>query len=287
MVVAEDRLKVGTAFLSGLLMQDPFYFLNNNFWSDGRLVLTFVLSLVIIVFLRYLVFAWLYKAAIEWLTKSSRNQFMGRQKQVRREIGWAFMSPVVFVVLASIGWWFYQQGFTRVYTDPSQYPLWYLIISPVQLLVLYETYYYWLHRWMHLPKVFRVVHKIHHESRYPTVFTSFAFHPLEAFLQLGFFPLIILVIPFHYFTLFIVFTLMSVSAVINHSGVEIFRSRFLLNHVISSTHHDWHHTCFNRNYGLYFTWWDKWMKTEKDDDAQVGPANTHHIHQRTSHSQGG
>ncbi|HYF68723.1 MAG TPA: sterol desaturase family protein [Ohtaekwangia sp.] len=247
-------------------MEDLFYFLDHNFWNNGRLALTFVMSLVIIVFVRYLFFAWAYKTILEWLTRSSRNKIMGKQKQIRREIWWAFVSTLVFVALACIAWWLYQQGLTRVYEETSRYPLWYLIISPVLLLVLYETYYYWLHRWMHSPKVFRVVHRIHHESLHPTVFTSFAFHPLEAFLQLVFFPLIVLLIPFHYITLLIVFTIMSVSAVVNHSGVEIFRNRSLLNHVISSTHHDTHHKHFNHNFGLYFTWWDKWMKTEKTNE---------------------
>lgn len=251
-------------------MQDLFYFLDHNFWNNGRLALTFVMSLVVIVFLRYLFFAWAYKTVIEWLTESSRNKFTGNQKQIRREILWAFVSTLVFVGLACIGWWLYQQGVTRVYEETSRYPLWYLIVSPLLLLVLYETYYYWLHRWMHSPKVFRIVHRIHHESVHPTVFTSFAFHPLEAFLQLVFFPIIILLIPFHYITLFTVFTIMSVSAVVNHSGVEIFRNRFLLKHVISATHHDVHHRHFNHNFGLYFTWWDKWMKTEKTNETISG-----------------
>lgn len=246
-------------------MHDPLYFLDSNFWQNGRSVTLFVTSLALIVFLRYLLLAWIYKFTIEWLTGSGRNRFSGRQKQIFREILWASSSSLVFVALACAGWWMYQQNLTRVYTNTDEYPVWYLMVSPLLLLVLYETYYYWLHRWMHLPKVFRLVHRVHHESRQPTVFTSFAFHPLEAFLQMAFFPFVILVIPFHYAVLFIVFTLMSLSAVINHSGVEIFRSRFVLQHLISSTHHDKHHTYFNRNFGLYFTWWDKWMKTEKDE----------------------
>ncbi|MBB3167458.1 sterol desaturase family protein [Simiduia aestuariiviva] len=28
------------------------------------------------------------------------------------------------------------------------------------------------------------------------------------------------------------------------------------------THYDLHHQKFNGNYGLYFTWWDRWMGTE-------------------------
>jgi sterol desaturase/sphingolipid hydroxylase (fatty acid hydroxylase superfamily) len=30
----------------------------------------------------------------------------------------------------------------------------------------------------------------------------------------------------------------------------------------TTTHHDMHHQQFNGNYGLYFTWWDRWMGTE-------------------------
>lgn len=243
------------------------YFLDRQFWHEGWLVAAFVVSLAVVVFVRYLFAAWIYKTILELLTKSSRNRFDEKRKQMYREIRWAFFSTLVFVLLACVAWWLYQHGETRVYLRADQYSWWYLFISPFLLLILYETYYYWLHRWMHFPKVFRIVHRVHHESRQPTVFTSFAFHPLEAFLQLIFFPLIILLIPFHYTALFIVFTLMSVSAVINHSGVEIFRSRFLLNHVIGSTHHDRHHTNFKHNFGLYFTWWDKWMRTEKNEDA--------------------
>lgn len=247
-------------------MRDPFYFVDHYFGHNSWLLATSGIALVAIVFARYLLLAWLYKVIVEWLTNSQRNRLTGKRQQIAREIRWAFLSTLVFAALASGMWWLYQQGATQVYEDIRDYPIWYFFVSPAILLILYETYYYWLHRWMHLPKIFRIVHRVHHESRHPTVFTSFAFHPLEAFLQFAFFPLILFAIPFHYIALIIVFTLMSVSAVINHSGVEIFRSRVLLNNVIGATHHDNHHKHFNRNFGLYFTWWDKWMKTEKTDN---------------------
>lgn len=243
-------------------MQDAYYFFDLSFWHNSRLLATFVGSLAIIVFLRYLLFAWSYKIFIEWLTGSSRNRFEGKQKQIFREILWSFASTIVFTGIACLGWWLYQRGLTRVYQNVREYSLSYFLVSPFLLLVLYETYYYWLHRWMHRPRVFRVVHRIHHQSLQPTVFTSFAFHPLEAFLQLIFFPLIILLIPFHYIALFIVFAVMSVSAVINHSGAEVFQTRILLKHLIGASHHDRHHTHFKYNFGLYFRWWDKLMKTE-------------------------
>jgi sterol desaturase/sphingolipid hydroxylase (fatty acid hydroxylase superfamily) len=35
-----------------------------------------------------------------------------------------------------------------------------------------------------------------------------------------------------------------------------------LKYKTASTHHNLHHEKFKGNYGLYFTFWDKWMKTE-------------------------
>jgi Delta7-sterol 5-desaturase len=74
--------------------------------------------------------------------------------------------------------------------------------------------------------------------------------------------------PIHYYALGIVLMIMTVSAVINHAGVEIFPRKFI-NHpigkwLIGSTHHDLHHKYFTTNFGLYLTFWDKLMKTENE-----------------------
>lgn len=182
---------------------------------------------------------------------------------------WSTISSVIFTVLAVATFYLFQLGYTRVYIDWSYHSVTYFLFSIVLLLFLYETYYYWLHRWMHRPSVFKVVHKVHHQSMQPTVFTSFSFHPLEALLQFIFIPVAIMIIPIHYFGLGIVLMIMTLSAVINHAGVEIFPKNFT-NHsvgkwLIGSTHHDLHHKEFRSNYGLYLTLWDKWMKTENEN----------------------
>lgn len=35
-----------------------------------------------------------------------------------------------------------------------------------------------------------------------------------------------------------------------------------LDWLTTTTHHDLHHSEGNHNFGLYFTWWDRWMGTE-------------------------
>jgi len=243
--------------------------LTKNFWQNPWLVAAFLTVLLAIIFIRYVAVAYLYNYVVKAITKSTYNIYTEKGSQIRKEIRWSFLSSVVFCAFGGFSFWAYQQGFTKVYDRVLTYPVWYFCLSTVILLVLYETYYYWLHRWMHLPSVFRVVHKVHHQSVNSTVFTSFSFYPLEAILQSMFFPIVIFLIPLHYAVLIIVLMLLTLSAVINHSGTEIFYNRFLLKNFIGSSHHHLHHTQYKTNFGLYFTWWDKWMKTEAKTKATV------------------
>ena len=48
--------------------------------------------------------------------------------------------------------------------------LWLLHWLPLSLLVylfLHDTWFYWTHRWMHRPRVFRLAHAVHHASKPP------------------------------------------------------------------------------------------------------------------------
>ena len=160
----------------------------------------------------------------------------------------------------------WQRGYTQIYLEWSDYPIWWIPFSILLPLLIHETYYYWLHRWMHHPKVYRYIHKVHHDSISTSVWTSFSFHPVESMLQAIVIPLLTLIIPMHLFILLGLLIFMTLSAIINHAGVEIYPNSWkrnpLMKWLIGSTHHDIHHQKFTKNYGLYFTFWDIWMDTE-------------------------
>ena len=160
-------------------------------------------------------------------------------------------------------------GFTAIYLDINAYPLWYLPIGVFITLFIQDTYYYWIHRWMHKPSVYRYIHKIHHKSVHTSVFTAFSFHPFETVLQAVILPLIVLFIPLHFYAFLFTLLIMTISATINHAGVEIYPSgkygKWIGKWIIGATHHDKHHRKFNYNFGLYFTFWDKWMGTESQE----------------------
>ena len=160
----------------------------------------------------------------------------------------------------------WQYGYTAIYTSWNAFPLWYIPLSFLGAMFIHETYYYWLHRWLHHPKVYKHIHKIHHDSVSTSVWTSFSFHPIESVLQAIIIPLMVMIIPMHLVVLLLMLLIMTISAIINHAGVEIYpsswRKHILLKWLIGSTHHDLHHRRFTKNYGLYFTFWDIWMDTE-------------------------
>jgi Delta7-sterol 5-desaturase len=243
------------------------YFLDRQFWSSPLLIVLFAGSLFAIVFGRYLLMSCGYHMVLSRAFKSSKRNFIKSSwNQWRKEIRWSIISAAIFTALSAGCLWLYQEGYTQIYSDWKEHSIGYFIFSIVFLLVGYETYYYWLHRWMHHPRIYRIVHKVHHDSVHTSVFTSFSFHPFEAVLQFVFLPLVIVVMPIHYYALGIVLTLMTVSAIINHASIEIFPKSFHKHKIgrwlIGATHHDLHHKEFRTNFGLYFTFWDKYMKTE-------------------------
>lgn len=246
-----------------------YYFLQDDFWEHSYLVLPFILSLTLVIFLRYALVSVAYKYILERISKTRRNSWNTKRVQILREIKRSLYSSIVFTLLCAATLFIYQKGWTKIYEDVNQYALWYLPGSPLLVLIAYETYYYWLHRWMHTPSVFRVVHKIHHENREPTVFTAFSFHPLEGFLQFLFFPLVITILPIHIYSFFAIFILLTLTAMVNHSGVDIYGKGRFRRHIIGAAHHDLHHEEFTTNFGLHLTWWDSVMKTSSKRNRET------------------
>jgi sterol desaturase/sphingolipid hydroxylase (fatty acid hydroxylase superfamily) len=119
---------------------------------------------------------------------------------------------------------------------------------------------------MHVPAVFKLMHKVHHDSNTTSPWTAFSFHPLEGLLQAIILPLTIMFLPMHYYVLLLQLSIMTFSSVINHLEIEVYPSKFNNNFIgrwmIGATHHSLHHKQFKYNFGLYFTFWDKWKRTE-------------------------
>ena len=240
--------------------------------SDIFIATTFITFLAI--FFRYVILAFLIEVIFTYLLKSKfsakKISIKPRSKIVlRKELIWSTLTSAIFAITGIFLLVLWQQGYTKVYVDIREYPWWNYPLSIFLFLLFHETYYYWLHRWMHNPSVFKIVHKAHHESITPSPWTAFSFHPLESLLQAVVLPLFLLVYPMHFTAIIFLLVLMTVSSFINHLNFEIYPNGFEKNRfgkwLIGATHHTLHHTRFTANFGLYFTFWDKWMNTESPE----------------------
>jgi sterol desaturase/sphingolipid hydroxylase (fatty acid hydroxylase superfamily) len=209
---------------------------------------------------------WFYSLRKDkWKSRNLGKKNFGKS-QFYTEVKWSLLTSLIFAFAGTVTAILWQKGYTALYTNVHDYPLWYLPVSLVISMLIHETYYYWLHRWMHKPAVFKILHKVHHDSNTTSAWTAFSFHPLEGLLQAIILPLTILLLPMQVYVLLLQLSIMTFSSVINHLEIETypanFNKHFIGKWLIGATHHSLHHKQFKYNYGLYFTFWDKWKKTE-------------------------
>jgi len=199
-----------------------------------------------------------------WLKYKIQQRFPD-PKHIWSEVLHSASTALIFALMGICIYCAREAGVTRIYTDVSAYGWGYFAFSFVFMVVLHDTYFYWMHRVMHHPKVFMLTHRVHHNSRNPTPWASLSFQPLEAVLEFGIIPIAILCVPFHPLALLLFAVWSLFFNVTGHLGYELFPKGFVRHPVWkwmnTSTHHNMHHQRANCNYGLYFNFWDRMMET--------------------------
>lgn len=193
--------------------------------------------------------------------------YAGQRRQIMREIGWSLASAAIYGIPAGIiAWGWRARGWTRIYEDPTAYPWWWMPLSLLGFLLAHDAWFYWTHRAMHDPRLFRRMHAVHHASRPPTAWAAMSFHPLEAITGAIVVPGLVFLIPIHVSMLAAVLTIMTIMGVTNHMGWEAFPRAIVHGPagrwLITASHHQRHHRDYRCNYGLYFRLWDRLCRTD-------------------------
>ena len=193
--------------------------------------------------------------------------YAGLDRQMGNERRWSLASAAIYGVPAGIVAWGWQnRGWTRIYTDIDTFPVWWWPLSIIIYLTLHDMWFYWTHRWMHQPRLFRAAHAVHHASRPPTAWAAMAFHPWEALTGAVVIPGLVFLVPIHVGALGVVLAIMTLMGVTNHMGWELFPRRLvhgpLGRWLITASHHQRHHQRYDCNFGLYFRFWDRLCRTD-------------------------
>lgn len=236
--------------------------LNNWWWA---ILLVLILNAGRYILLPGIAYWICYHPGLKWLKKFKIQMAMPSKKQIRHELLFSFSSILILSAILIAGYLLYINDRTTLYTDISRYGYGYFFLSLVMMIIFLDTYFYWVHRLFHTRWFLKNIHSVHHRSANPTPLAANSFHPLEALiLGLVVFPLIT-IWPVHILALLLFNSFVAVTNVVGHLGFEFMPSKFRNSvpgkYFGSSTHHNLHHQKSNKNFGLYFTFWDKLMKT--------------------------
>jgi lathosterol oxidase len=218
-------------------------------------------------------FAWLTLHVIlssrwlgfRWLSQRRISDKAPTFRQMSREFLYSCSSLVVYGLVGGFMVFAVTSDWTPMYFRVEKYGWIYFFATIFFTILIHDTYFYWTHRLMHHPKLFRLFHRTHHLSTNPSPWAAYSFSPLEALVQAGIAPLVIFTLPIHPLA-FSVFMLWQISFnVLGHCGFELYPRWFvrsplgwLLN---TTTHHAQHHETNRANFGLYLNVWDRLLGT--------------------------
>ncbi|MEE8165342.1 MAG: sterol desaturase family protein [Myxococcota bacterium] len=142
-------------------------------------------------------------------------------------------------------------------------PLWRHLVDIVAVLVVYDFFYYLIHRFIFHGKLMHKVHSLHHQARTPTYIDALYVHPLETTIGLSLFLLTIPLIavlsgaPLNAFSMAVATLIFTQLNTINHTYVNLPYFPFKTLDYITSIHAA-HHVDMNRgNYAtlsMIFDW---------------------------------
>ena len=179
-----------------------------------------------------------------------------------------FHSMLTFLIFGIVGVALYNtkvRPYTLTYYKIADYGWSYFILSFFLTLIIHDTYFYWMHRLMHHPKLYKYFHKVHHQSTNPSPWTSFSFQPLEGIVEAGIFVIFAFLLPLHPTMILLFLLFMTTYNVYGHLGYEILpahtNKHWFGRWFNTSVAHNMHHKYSVKNYGLWTTIWDRMCGT--------------------------
>jgi sterol desaturase/sphingolipid hydroxylase (fatty acid hydroxylase superfamily) len=186
--------------------------------------------------------------------------------QFLREAGYSALSIGVFAAVICAAFALEARfDIFRIYADIDALGLAWLVASVPVAILIHDFYFYWTHRFMHLPGVYERVHRVHHLSANPSPLSAFAFHPAEALIEAMAVVVIAMLIPMHPSALVAVGLYSIATNVMGHAGYELLPRGLagsrLFGWINTATSHNQHHRTYAYNFGLYTLVWDRLFGT--------------------------
>ena len=199
------------------------------------------------------------------------NRLWNFSNQVHDNIFWSLTSGVAqLTAYQALIMWAQANGHAPTHALADA-PL-YFALTLVLLPIWSAFHFYWVHRLLHAPFLYRHVHSLHHRNVNIGPWSGLSMHPVEHLLYLSSL-LIHFIIPSHPILVIFHVVYLAPGAAMTHTGYEDLLIKDKRRLALGTFYHQLHHRYYECNYGNQEMPWDRWFGTFHDG-SEAGTAET-------------
>ncbi len=195
------------------------------------------------------------------------NRTYSFRSQVWDNMFWSLASGVtVWTAYEALYMWAYANGYIPG-LSLSENPVWF-VLQFVLIPVFSAFHFYWAHRWLHWPPLYRLAHSLHHRNVNVGPWSGLSMHPIEhiIYMTAGLIHWVVASHPIHF--LFHMHWL-ALGAATSHAGYEGVVAKDENRLALGDFYHQLHHRYFECNYGNREFPLDVWFGTYHDGSAEA------------------
>lgn len=182
--------------------------------------------------------------------------------QVRDNMFWSLSSGViVWTGYEVLYLWGAANGVVPTFSlaeHPIGFVLWLLALP-----LIFSSHFYWIHRLLHWPPLFRRVHRLHHRNIHIGPWSGLSMHPVEHLIYMSS-VLVHFVIASHPVIVLLHLYSRALGPSFSHAGFEKLKVGKADVMDAADFHHQLHHRFFECNYGNVDAPWDRWFGSYHD-----------------------
>ena len=149
----------------------------------------------------------------------------------------------------------------------SEHPIWF--IAALIILPIWSAFhFYWVHRLLHVPVIYKHVHSLHHRNVNVGPWSGMSMHPIEHLLYHSTL-LIHFIVPLHPIHLIMGVIYNGPGAAMTHTGYEDLLIKDKRRLALGTFYHQLHHRYYECNYGNQEMPWDRWFGTFHDGSEEA------------------
>ncbi len=270
--LAENSILVVVACVSWFWLQPPLEETRTLAfgWVAAMFVRNFILLTIVAGGLHLYFYTWRrQKMRLKYDPRDLKTRGRGFSfgNQVHDNMFWSLTSGVAFwTAYEALMLWLMANGYAPVLLW-SDNPIWFValfLLTPVWI----SFHFYWIHRLIHWPPLYKSVHALHHRNTNVGPWSGLSMHPVE---HLIFFSAVLIhwVVAAHPIHILFHMQHQALTAATSHTGFEglLVKDRNRL--ALGTFHHQMHHRYFECNYGNLEMPWDKWFGSFHDGTEEA------------------